>query len=110
MLPNSQLHYTLESEVSATMALPNGPFEPISRSEVLTAIYYLKSNQSPGTDGCPAEWLKSRGSQLLPRVYEILVILASKYMDLMGDSRASVRDSALILASVAAPSDLILRK
>ena len=46
----------------------------------------------------------SRGSQLLPRVYEILVILASKYMDLMGDSRASVRDSALILASVAAPS------
>ena len=47
----------------------------------------------------------TRGSQLLPRVYEILVILASKYMGLMGDSRASVRDSALILASVAAPSD-----
>ena len=46
----------------------------------------------------------TRGSQLLPRVYEILVILASKYMGLMGDSRASVRDSALILASVAAPS------
>ena len=46
----------------------------------------------------------SRGSQLLPRVYEILVILASKYMGLMGDSRASVRDSALILASVADPS------
>ena len=45
-----------------------------------------------------------RGSQLLPRVYEILVILASKYMGLMGDSRASVRDSALILASVADPS------
>ena len=33
------------------------------------------------------------------------MILASKYMGLMGDSRASVRDSALILASVAAPSD-----
>ena len=47
---------------------------------------------------------RTRGSQLLPRVFEILVILASKYMDLMGDSRASVRDSALILASVAAPS------
>ena len=48
----------------------------------------------------------TRGLQLLPRVYEILVILASKYMGLMGDSRASVRDSALILASVAAPSVL----
>ena len=47
----------------------------------------------------------TRGLQLLPRVYEILVILASKYMGLMGDSRASVRDSALILASVADPSD-----
>ena len=47
-----------------------------------------------------------RGSQLLPRVYEILVILASKYMGLMGDSRASVRDSALILASVADPSHI----
>ena len=46
----------------------------------------------------------ARGSQLLPRVYEILVILASKYMSLMGDSRASVRDSVLILASVADPS------
>ena len=32
------------------------------------------------------------------------MILASKYMGLMGDSRASVRDSALILASVADPS------
>ena len=41
----------------------------------------------------------------VPRVYEILVILASKYMGLMGDSRASVRDSALILASVADPSN-----
>ena len=49
--------------------------------------------------------INPRGSQLLPRVYEILVILASKYMGLMGDSWASVRDSALILASVAAPSN-----
>ena len=45
-----------------------------------------------------------RGSQLLPRVYEILVILASKYLRPMGDSGASVRDSAVILASVATPS------
>ena len=36
-------------------------------------------------------------------VYEILVILASKYMNLMGESGASVQDSALILHSVAAP-------
>ena len=30
--------------------------------------------------------LASRGSQLLPRVYEILVIVDPKYMCLMGDS------------------------
>ena len=48
----------------------------------------------------------ARGSQLLPRVYEILVILASKYMGLMGDSGASVRDSAVILQSVAGPSQI----
>ena len=51
---------------------------------------------------------QSRGSQLLPRVYEILVILASKYMGLMGDSGASVRDSAVILQSVAGPSETVL--
>ena len=51
---------------------------------------------------------QSRGSQLLPRVYEILVILASKYMGLMGDSGASVRDSAVILQSVAGPSEIVL--
>ena len=41
--------------------------------------------------------VKTRGSQFYPRVYEILVILASKYMGIMGDSGAIVRDSALIL-------------
>ena len=46
------------------------------------------------TAGFPRQ---TRGSQLLPRVYEILVILASKYMGLMGDSWASVRDSARLL-------------
>ena len=37
-------------------------------------------------------------------VYEILLILASKYLRAMGDSGSSVRDSAVILASVATPS------
>ncbi len=36
----------------------NASFEPNSRAGVLTAIDCLKANQSPGTDGCPAEWLK----------------------------------------------------
>ena len=45
--------------------------------------------------------LLSRGSLLLPRVCKTLVILASKYVGLMGDSGTRVRDFALILASVA---------
>ena len=49
----------------------------------------------------------SKVSQLFPRLNEILVVLASKYMGLMGDSGSSIRHSALILVSVTAPSDSV---
>ncbi len=63
-LSSSQFHHRLESEVLDKMTEPNASFEPISRAEILTAIDCLKANQSPGTDGCPAEWLKCSSSSI----------------------------------------------
>ncbi len=50
----------LETEVRQNVdePLPSLPFDAITSAEVRSAIDSLKANQSPGTDGCSADWLK----------------------------------------------------
>ena len=71
------------------MAEQTGPFEPISSSQDLNAIDYLKSNHSPGTEGCPAEWLKCNILNFTPphcpfQCLSRVVLLSGRLMNRQG--------------------------
>jgi hypothetical protein len=57
-LPNSPLQDNLKKYVLSRFAEQAPSFMLISQAKILNAFDSLKPNQSSGTDGCPAEWLK----------------------------------------------------
>jgi hypothetical protein len=66
-LPNSPLQDNLKKDVLSRFAEQAPSFMLISQADILNAFDSLKPNQSPGTDGCPAKWLKCCSTVIILR-------------------------------------------
>ncbi len=77
---SSPLHLLFKEKVRKKINKPLKSFMNITNAEVITALTTLKSNQSPGIDSCPAEWLKCCTSLISQHVTALFnACLASSY-------------------------------
>ena len=79
-VPNTISQLVLKDEVQTNLAGSIGSYESISKAEVITAIDFLKSTRTPGTDGYPADWLKCCSSQVATHISALFnACLATSY-------------------------------